>query len=89
MTFSIQAVGTADEVRKQLAAIDMTHSGDLGQTVRSFLAHEVLEGVSGSEMPDHKAMFIIEANGHGDAHNVSLNISVRPIWVPREQEVDA
>jgi hypothetical protein len=87
MTFSIHAVGTVDEVRKQLAAVEMT--SDLGVAVKSFLAHEALEGVSGSEMPDHKAMFIVEASGHSDKHNLNLSITVRPIWVHREKEADA
>jgi hypothetical protein len=87
MTFSIQAAGTADEVRKQLAAIDLTYGGDLGVAVKSFLANEALAGVSESELPDHpRPMFVVDANGHSDAHNLSLNITVRPIWVPRVKD---
>jgi hypothetical protein len=83
VTFSLSAVGTADQVRKQLDAADLTHSGDLGLTVRSFLAEEVLGSISGhSSHPSHVLNFVVEASGHGDQSSLNLNITVRPMWVP-------
>jgi len=90
VTFSLQAVGSVHEIRDQLNAADMTHSGKLGATVRSFLVDEVLADVSGENLhPTHEAKFIVEANGHGDAKSVSLSIAVRPMWVPAPKADEA
>lgn len=86
MSFSFQAAGTVDQVRAQFDTF--SGASDLGLTVKSFLETEVLgDNAPTSGTTERDLGFLIEASGHRDPHNLSLTISVRPLWIPTVKDV--
>lgn len=87
MSFSFTAVGTVDDVRQQLATVDLKHGGDLAEAART-LVTEAVAGVDGGVYPGQEKRFVVEASGHKDANASSLTISVRTVfvWVPETAE---
>lgn len=81
MSFSLTAVGTLDEVRQQLAAVDLTHGGDVAEAVRDLVADKALAGVEANGFPGQEKRFVVEASGHNDVNASSLTLSVRTVWV--------
>jgi hypothetical protein len=81
MSFAIIAVGTPDEVHKQIEAAEVQDG--LGSAVKSFLAEQMIKFAPTAPYPDsHKIVNVVEANGHTDVHSLSMNVSIRQIWVP-------
>lgn len=87
MSFSFTAAGTIDDVRKQVAAVDLKHGGDLAEAARTLIT-EAVAGVEPSDYPGQEKRFIVEANGHKDANASNLTVSVRTlfVWVPDTTE---
>lgn len=87
MSFSFSAVGTLDDVRKQLAAADLTHGGEAAEAARNLISDKVLALVEPTPPhPSQEKRFVVDASGHIDGNAASLTVSVRTHWVPASDE---
>lgn len=82
MSFSFTAVGTLDDVRQQLGAVDLKHGGDLAEAARTLVTEAVADVDPATTHAGHEKRFVVEASGHKDANATSLTVSVRTFWVP-------
>lgn len=82
MSFSFASVGTLDDVRTQLAAVDLKHGGDFAEAARTLATEAVTDVDSSTTHAGHEKRFLVEASGHKDANATSLSLSVRTFWVP-------
>jgi len=89
MSFSFTSVGTLDDVRQQLAAVDLKHGGDFAEAARTLATEAVADVDTKTTAAGHEKRFVVEASGHKDANTTSLNLSVRTFWVPVADGADA
>lgn len=80
MTFSFSAMGSTDDVRGQLGALDLQYGGQLADDVRA-LVTEAVADIQPTGYSGQKPRFLVEASGHADQHSVSLTVSVRTLFV--------
>lgn len=84
MSFSFNAVGTADEVVDQLGLVgDGTHgTGDLGPELAQLLAKHLAADVPMRPHGDHEHRYVVEAAGHsGGSSPTSLTVTLKPHYV--------
>lgn len=81
MSFSLTAVGTLDDVRQQLAVVDLKHGGDVAEATRALVAEKVLAGVGPEVHAGYEKRFVVKASGHADAYATSLNLTVETVIV--------
>jgi hypothetical protein len=77
MSFNFAAVGKRDDVRSQLAHLDLTYGGELGEATRQF----AIDAVSAThvESPDYDRYFVVKASGHADAMGLALSLTIETI----------
>lgn len=89
MSFSLQAAGTVDQVRAQLAAQDAAQQqvksafSDTSQVdkVRVFILGE-LDSWPTSTDPTKRIGVFVEASGHHDTYTSrNVTLTMRPIWL--------
>lgn len=89
MSFSFTGVGTLDDVRAQLAAVDLKHGGDVAEGVRTLVTEKVLAGVGSDAHDGYEKRFVVRASGHTDAYATSLNLTVETVLVKVGQDTPA
>lgn len=80
MSFSFAALGSADEVTKQLTDADISYGGQVAESIRSAVL-QALGSVTPYTDSSHDTRFIVEASGHADSNTVNLTVSVRTLFV--------
>lgn len=85
MSFSLTAAGTPDQVRRQLASqlttMQSWTNNDTSQPEAVIsLIHMHLDKCA------YKRGLLVEANGHLDAQNANLTITMRGLYLPLESE---
>jgi len=81
MSFSFIGIGTADEVREQLASVETDNvlGARLAETLAEQLAPELLPVTS----LGYEYRYVVKASGHsGKGSALYLNASVEAHWVP-------
>lgn len=84
MSFGFTAIGTKDEITRQIGATDLTHAGigrDLG---------ELISGHVAAEQPHHDPArewrYVVKAHGHsggGSPLSLTVSIEAQPVAVTR------
>ncbi len=87
MTFSLQAVGSKDQVRRQLAAtlakhVEWKNDPAQPQAVIDLVAQHLA-------VSDYPGGLFVESSGHLDKYSGSLQLSIRPLNIPAEPAPDA
>lgn len=84
MTWQIQAVGDKATVLEQLADYgkNFTHEPDVDALVARDFVMAALKQTEDAE--HHEVHYIVEGSGHRDRTQLSMNLTVRPVHLPKK-----
>src|ERR1700735_440174 len=81
MTFSFSAAGRREDVIRQVRSHHQSGVEGLASAVRDLIA-DALEGAAEIRTTEYEYAYLVEASGHDGSGGTSLNVVIRPIWVP-------
>lgn len=89
MSFSFAAVGTKDEVARQLKKVPLTVGEDrfneFGADLRALLVKH-FDAETASAGPGYEYRYAVKANGHGGGNSaLYVQLSVDTHWVPADE----
>lgn len=83
MTFSFSAIGTKEEVKAQLAKVEV-YGNSVGEQARLLALNSIAEDTAQPHSDSYEVKYTVAASGHsGGGSPLSLNFSISSVFVPK------